>query len=514
LIGTSIRDFDGDVLWMEGRIHAGPQRLARGFVLGPQKAILHSCNGFESEKTHLGGNAMIGSIECNSHGIHHLTAGFGRCEGQSPLLHRHSWHAAGEKDRQSGRYISLSPLLRRWRGDARLRHDLLRWPVGPEKRGTHSIMRTAFRVNGAAWLAYWAERFAANGVSHSAIREIDGRLTLDFEDGEGQRLSLVDDGGAGPAFPWDRSSVPAKHRIRGLGPIRMSVPDLAPTAAFLTRVYEMRPVREYALPDESSTRVHVFEMRKGGPSAELHVAVEPGLPVAEQGAGSVHHVAFRAKDDAEYQGWIERYQRLGLRSSGPVDRFYLRASISASRTASSSRIATDGPGFATDETRKPWAKSSRCHPSSRDGGRRSKRGSSRYSSASARRAIDQRARWREIGRERAQGMPIDRRVRQGPNLLEEMPAGGDARRDRAFDEGRGVITRHMAGQREARGLREHEAIGRLDIREHARGIDPERPDRLVRLRPAQRPSRRSAAATAAIRASRLRPSRSLAWMAA
>ena len=58
------------------------------------------------------------------------------------------------------------------------------------------------------------------------IAERDGRLTLDFEDPEGQRLSLVDDGGKGEAYPWEKSPVPAEHQIRGLGPITMSVPDL------------------------------------------------------------------------------------------------------------------------------------------------------------------------------------------------------------------------------------------------------------------------------------------------
>ena len=69
---------------------------------------------------------------------------------------------------------------------------------------------------------------------------------LDFEDPEGQRLSLVDDGGRGEAHPWDRSPVPEEHQIRGLGPITISVPDLAPTDAVLTSVMNMRQARDYA----------------------------------------------------------------------------------------------------------------------------------------------------------------------------------------------------------------------------------------------------------------------------
>src|SRR5690606_22993903 len=120
----------------------------------------------------------------------------------------------------------------------------------------------------------------------------DGRASFDFEDPEGQRFRLVDDGGAGEANPWDRSPVPANHQIRGLGPITISVPDISRTQAVLTQVMNMKEVRTYASPDGEG-QVHVFTMGEGGASAELHVAVQPGLPIARQGAGAVHHVAFR-----------------------------------------------------------------------------------------------------------------------------------------------------------------------------------------------------------------------------
>ena len=222
------------------------------------------------------------------------------------------------------------------------------WPVGRERRGTHSIARTGLRVSGEASLQWWDERLRDAGATRAGIVERDGRLTLDFEDPEGQRLSLVDDGGAGPANPWDRSPVPAGHQIRGLGPITLSVPDLASTDAVLTRVVEMRPVREYAA-GSGGTPVHVYEMGKGGPAAELHVAVEPHLPSAQQGAGGVHHVAFRTPNEEEYRGWARRLAELRIPSSGPVDRYYFRSLYFREPNGILFEIATDGPGFTADE---------------------------------------------------------------------------------------------------------------------------------------------------------------------
>jgi glyoxalase family protein len=222
------------------------------------------------------------------------------------------------------------------------------WPVPSERRGTRSIVRTALRVNGRDALDWWTKRLAEKSVRASAVLERDGRLTLDFEDPEGQRLSLIDDGGAGEAFPWDRSPVPAEHQIRGLGPITLSVPLLESTDTLLQRVLNMRPVREFPDLEHSERTVHVYEMGPGGPAAELHVAVQPEANVAQQGAGAVHHVAFRTPD-GEYEGWADRLNELGVANSGKIDRYWFRSLYFREPNGILFEIATDGPGFGVDE---------------------------------------------------------------------------------------------------------------------------------------------------------------------
>lgn len=219
------------------------------------------------------------------------------------------------------------------------------WPVERERRGTHSISRTGLRVAGADTLAYWRERLAQAGVAVGEIGERDGCAALDFEDPEGQRLTLVDDGGIGEAHPWEASPVPAPHQIRGLGPITISVPDLGPTEMVLVRLMGMRRERAYATAGGETV---VFAMGEGGPAAELHVAVEPGAPAARPGAGGVHHVAFRVPD-ADYQAWAERLRQLRVPSSGPVDRYYFKSLYFREPNGILFELATDGPGFAVDE---------------------------------------------------------------------------------------------------------------------------------------------------------------------
>lgn len=215
------------------------------------------------------------------------------------------------------------------------------WPVGPELRGTHSICRTGLRVKGEKALEWWAARFREQNVKFKEPVQRLGRLTLDFEDFEGQRLSLVNDESNTGFAVWEKSPIAAEHQIHGLGPITLSVPDLASTDAVLTRVMGMKLLKA----DDS---IHAYGMDAEGPVAELHVKVEPLLPPARQGAGAVHHVAFNIPY-ADYDAWAERLRQFRVPNSGKVDRFWFKSLYFREPNGILFELATDAPGFATDE---------------------------------------------------------------------------------------------------------------------------------------------------------------------
>ncbi len=221
-------------------------------------------------------------------------------------------------------------------------------PAAKDRRGTNSISLTGLRV-AESGLDYWASRLRDSGVPHGGVTLIDGRAGMDLEDHEGQRLRLI----AAPdpeGTPWPDSPVPAEHRIHGLGPVTISVAELAQTEALLRTVMKMRRVRDYPAPDGAG-QVHVFEMGAGGAAAELHVAVQPGLPRARLGAGGVHHVAFRVPDKAALSGWAERLGAARVATSGEIDRFYFRSLYFREPAGNLFELATDGPGFDADEPR-------------------------------------------------------------------------------------------------------------------------------------------------------------------
>ncbi|OYZ73942.1 MAG: hypothetical protein B7Y12_14285 [Rhizobiales bacterium 24-66-13] len=93
----------------------------------------------------------------------------------------------------------------------------------------------------------------------------------------------------------------------------------------------------------------VYEMGAGGPSAEVQVRVDKGMGRARQGAGAVHHVAFRVPTFADYDAWAARLREFGMPSSGPVDRFYFRSLYFREPNGILFELATDEPGFTADE---------------------------------------------------------------------------------------------------------------------------------------------------------------------
>lgn len=286
-------------------------------------------------------------------GIHHLTAVSGDIRGNyrfyTQVLGMRLVKRSVNQDDVSAYHLFYADAV----GSPGTDLTFFDWNMPREERGTHSITRTHLRIQGIEAMQWWEGHLREAGVSIGTIEERDGRAVLDFEDPEGQRLALIDDGGTGgEAKPWEGSPVPPEYQIRGLGPIVLSVPDIRRTEPVLTQVLNMRSVRQYQHPgDESqnSHTVHVYEMGGGGPHAELHIAVQPDLPFARLGAGGVHHVALRTPNEEQYHTWFARLNSMGIRSSGEIDRYYFRSLYFREPNGILFEIATDGPGFAVDE---------------------------------------------------------------------------------------------------------------------------------------------------------------------
>ncbi len=214
--------------------------------------------------------------------------------------------------------------------------------VAPGRLGLGETQETVFRVPEGS-IGYWTHRFIAEGVPHQTPERRFGETVLSFKDSDGMRLALLAVPGAEAEPAWSTGEIPAEHAIRGFHSVSLLVGDAAPTGAILTDVLGFSEIgREGTL-----TRYRAGNTVYGG-IVDLRAAA--GFLPSRQGGGSVHHIAFRAADDAAQAAMVRKLvETHGIRPTEQRDRAYFRSVYFREPGHVLFEIATDIPGFAVDE---------------------------------------------------------------------------------------------------------------------------------------------------------------------
>jgi glyoxalase family protein len=214
--------------------------------------------------------------------------------------------------------------------------------VAPGRLGVGETQETVFRVPEGS-IGYWTHRFVAEGVSHQTPEKRFGETVLSFKDADGMRLALLAVPGSEGEPAWSAGQVPAEHAIRGFHSVSLLLADTAPTGAILSDVLGFSEVGR----EGSLVRYRAADTAIGG-IVDLRAA--PGFLPSRQGGGSVHHVAFRAADDAAQAGMVKKLvETHGIQTTAQKDRAYFRSVYFREPGHVLFEIATDIPGFAVDE---------------------------------------------------------------------------------------------------------------------------------------------------------------------
>lgn len=203
----------------------------------------------------------------------------------------------------------------------------------PGRAGAGMIHRVAFRVGSEEALDFWAQRLASEEIES----ERDG-ASLRFADPEGLGLELLADESGDPPLSARSPEIPAEHALRGFAGARAYTPDPERSAALLGDTLGFQPE------DEGGNAWESRGEQRGGFYAYDPAPAERGIP----GAGTVHHIAWAAYDD-DIEGWNERVSAAGGHTSGLVDRFWFRSVYFREPSGVLFEIATQGPGFTSDE---------------------------------------------------------------------------------------------------------------------------------------------------------------------
>ncbi|MFZ5493902.1 MAG: ring-cleaving dioxygenase [Verrucomicrobiota bacterium] len=207
--------------------------------------------------------------------------------------------------------------------------------------GRGQAYATAFSVP-AGSLRYWRERLARFKVATFPVEERYSDQVLPFMDHDGLRLELVATAENDPRPPAPSADVPAGHAIRGFHSTTLALNDASATAAVLTEQMGYRQVG----PGGCRTR---YTAGDGGPGTYVDLLVDPAIPGGLNGAGTVHHVAFRVPDDATQAAARAVLQENALMVSPVIDRAYFKSIYYREPAGVLFEIATDQPGFAINE---------------------------------------------------------------------------------------------------------------------------------------------------------------------
>lgn len=208
--------------------------------------------------------------------------------------------------------------------------------------GVGEAQETMLRVPESA-IGYWTHRFIEKGVAHGSPIKRFGETVLPFKDPDGMRLSLVGIPGIESEAAWDGGDILADAAIRGFHGVSLLLKDAEATGTILTNVFGFTETGR----EDAFIRFKAEATPIGG-IVDIHVAGE-FLP-ARVGAGSVHHIAFRAADDEAQATMVRKLaedHRIG--TTDQMDRNYFRSVYFREPGGVLFEIATDEPGFTVDE---------------------------------------------------------------------------------------------------------------------------------------------------------------------
>lgn len=207
--------------------------------------------------------------------------------------------------------------------------------------GTGQAYATGFSVP-AGSLPFWQERLKKLDVKHEPVEKRFSDEVLPLVDPDGLRLELIATAEADARPPAPSKDVPAEFAIRGFHSSTLAVADPAATTQVLTKSMG------YALETQSGHRTR-YSAGNGGPGTYVDLLADPALPRGLNGAGTIHHVAFRVPDDATEVAARNILLKDGLHVSPVIDRAYFKSIYYREPAGVLFEIATDGPGFAIDE---------------------------------------------------------------------------------------------------------------------------------------------------------------------
>ena len=233
------------------------------------------------------------------------------------------------------------------------------WPNAPKgHRGTGQVITISFLIPERS-TEYWIDRLRSQKVAvrGPTKRFGDTEEVLTLYDPDGLELELVANRSAEDRtlYVWKEGPIPIEHAIRGFHSVTLSEVGYEYTAHILTNELGFKLMGQ----DGSRFRFQISETKTVGRNKngkQVHhgsdivdVLCLPNAQYGMIGVGTVHHVAWATPSDEQQKILRARIVKAGLNATPVIDRIYFHSVYFREPGGVLFEIATNPPGFATDE---------------------------------------------------------------------------------------------------------------------------------------------------------------------
>jgi len=189
---------------------------------------------------------------------------------------------------------------------------------------------------------FWQEHLQRNGIMPKPIEKRFGEAVLAFDDPDGMRVELVETSDLPKISFWKQGPIPQEYALHGFHSVTLWLEEVRDTAELLTAQMG------YRAGGQEENR-HRFVSGANAVGRIIDLVEGPDRVQAGLGAGSIHHIAFRAPNDEQQLEYQSLIRNAGFNVTDVLDRSYFHSIYFREHGGVLFEIATDNPGFAIDE---------------------------------------------------------------------------------------------------------------------------------------------------------------------
>ena len=191
-------------------------------------------------------------------------------------------------------------------------------------------------------LEFWKKRFENLAISYNDGERFNEKQ-IAFQDPDGLRLTLIEATQNDERKGFETAEIKADVAIKGFHTVTLTLNSINATAAILTEVFGYKQI-------EKENNLYRFKTDAVENAAIVDILEIPQAHRGINAAGTNHHIAFRVKDEETLMKFREKIEARGLQITGKINRDYFFSLYFREPGGVLFEIATDNPGFATDET--------------------------------------------------------------------------------------------------------------------------------------------------------------------